>query len=73
MDRVYRLRRNGAPFYAVERDGTFSEAKPTASSIFDGYVAGDRLAEGLKGAEAAGPGAAVEDRLCRPELQGSRG
>lgn len=55
MDRVYRLRRSGSSFYAVERDGIFFEAKPSASGIFDGYVAGDRLAEGLKGAELLAP------------------
>lgn len=49
MERLYRLWDNERVLYALERDGIFRRAVLSGRTIYDGYDAGDVLAEGLAG------------------------
>jgi 2-keto-4-pentenoate hydratase/2-oxohepta-3-ene-1,7-dioic acid hydratase in catechol pathway len=54
MDRIYRLRGDGEPFYAVERGGDLFRAQLRGDDLFGGYEIGDRL-PGLAGASLLAP------------------
>ena len=71
MERIYRVRQDGETFYAVERDGELRRAcRRSVRGADQPARAGARRPR--RRSTRARAGAAVEDRLRRPELQGSR-
>ena len=47
MDRIYRVREEGEPFYAVESGGELRRAKVSSGGLFAGYSAGEPVRGGL--------------------------
>jgi 2-keto-4-pentenoate hydratase/2-oxohepta-3-ene-1,7-dioic acid hydratase in catechol pathway len=47
MDRIYRVRQQGQPFYAIERDGELARAVLAGDDLFGGYTLGPAVAGGL--------------------------
>jgi 2-keto-4-pentenoate hydratase/2-oxohepta-3-ene-1,7-dioic acid hydratase in catechol pathway len=55
MERIYRVQADGAPFYAVDRDGTILRARLAGADVFGGYTAAEPLPGGLRGLKVLAP------------------
>ena len=70
MERIFRVRQDGETFFAIERGGELLRATGDPFSCLISRRPGSRRPRRGDGARA---GAAVENRVRRPQLQGSRG
>src|SRR6185295_13656243 len=55
MDRLYRVRQDGEPFFAVERDGDLRRATVSNGSVFRGYSVGESVRGGLNAVRVLAP------------------
>ena len=56
MDRIYRVRQKGEPFYAIELEGDLRRAVlKSGGDIFGGYTAGEAVAGGLQSVKVLPP------------------